>query len=317
MTTPRRSFLRAAVSAAFVLSGCTIRHQPIRPPAAPPSAAVLAEFWQEPDDLAGRDLFWGPWGEKHAPKADGRFDFLSRKSTGFSRGFEVEDERGVKWSAKVGDEAQSEVVASRLMWAMGYHQPPVYYVEHWTLSGQTGWAGPQDAARFRSKVKELEERGDWDWHNAPFTGTQPWRGALVMMLLLNNCDLKPSQNNLFELKEPRDGVSRWYVVRDLGLSLGETGTMYPKRNDIAKFEKEPFIVKQEGQRLHFGYSGRWQELFKDLTPADIRWTCERLNRLSPRQWEDAFRAGGYTPELAARFIRRFHEKIEQGLALQG
>lgn len=277
----------------------------------------MAEFWQEPDDLASRDLFWGPWGEKHAPRAEGRFAFRSRKSTGFSRGFEVEDERGVKWSAKVGDEAQSEVVASRLMWAMGYHQPPVYYVEHWTLSGKTGWAGPQAPARFRSKTKDLEEKGDWDWHHAPFTGTQPWRGALVMMLLLNNSDLKPSQNDLYELKERRDGVARWYVVRDLGLSLGETGALYPKRNDIAKFEKEPFVVKQEGQRLYFGYSGRWKELFEGLTPADVRWTCERLGRLSPRQWEDAFRAGGYTPELAARFIRRFHEKIEQGLALQG
>jgi hypothetical protein len=307
----------AAACVGLLLSGCTIRHQKIHPVATEPGPEAMAEFWKEPDDLATRDLFWGPWGEEHAPTASGRFEFRSRKSTGFSRGFDVEDEKGVKWSAKVGDEAQSEVVASRLMWAMGYHQPPVYYLPHWTLSGQTGWAGPQGPARFRAHLKALDDEGDWDWHRAPFTGTQPWRGALVMMLLLNNSDLKPSQNNVYELKEPRQGVRRWYVVRDLGLSLGESGARFPKRNDIDKFEQEPFIVKQEGGRLHFGYSGRWKELFTDLTPADIRWTCERLNRLSPRQWEDAFRAAGYAPDVAARFIRRFQQKIEQGLALQG
>jgi hypothetical protein len=313
----RRSFLRAAVSAGLLLSGCALHHQAIRVVATEPAPDVMAEFWKEPEDPAGRDLFWGPWGEEHAPRAEGRFEFRSRKSTGYSRGFDVKDEKGIKWSAKVGDEAQSEVVASRLMWAIGYHQPPVYYVPHWTLSGETGWAGPREPARFRAHLKELDDEGDWDWHHSPFTGTQPWRGALVMMLLLNNSDLKPSQNTLYRLKEPRAGVGRWYVVRDLGLSLGESGAIYPKRNDIDQFEKEPFIVKQEGQRLQFGYSGRWKELFKGLTPADIRWTCERLNRLSPHQWEEAFRAGGYPPELAARFIRRFQQKVEQGLALQG
>ena len=70
-------------------------------------------------------------------------------------------------------------------------------------------------------------------------------------------------------------------------------------------------------RVRFDYSGRWQELFRDLTPQDVRWTCERLARLTPQQWQDAFRAAGYADELAARFIKRFQEKIAQGLALPG
>ena len=36
-------------------------------------------------------------------------------------------------------------------------------------------------------------------------------------------------------------------------------------------------------------------------------------QLSDRQWKsDAFRAGGYRPAVANRFIRKLHEKIAQG-----
>jgi hypothetical protein len=53
-----------------------------------------------------------------------------------------------------------------------------------------------------------------------------------------------------------------------------------------------------------------------MTPADVQWICRRLQHLSDQQWQDAFRAGGYAPELADRFIRRFKQKIAEGLALQ-
>jgi hypothetical protein len=201
------------------------------------------------------------------------------------------------------------------MWAAGYHQPPTYYVPRWTLSGDTGWAGPQGAARFRPNPHWMKKDGDWDWHRNPFVGTQPWRGALVMMAMINNSDLKPSQNTIYELKEERESARRWYVVRDVGLSLGETGTFWARRNDIEKFEQQGFIKDVKDGRVRFDYSGRWKELFRDLTPQDVRWTCERLSRLTPQQWRDAFRAAGYPDDLAARFIKRFQEKIAQGLAL--
>jgi len=38
--------------------------------------------------------------------------------------------------------------------------------------------------------------------------------------------------------------------------------------------------------------------------------------LSDEQWSDAFRAGGYTPEVAGRFIRSLKAKIEQGRRLE-
>jgi hypothetical protein len=313
-----RPGLGAVLAAALAPAGCgLVPKQAIHPPTVPPTAAQMAEFWVDVDPST-RDLFWGPGGRENAPDPNARYEFVER-STGtfkFSRGFDVKDERGIKWSAKFWPECQTEVVASRLLWAIGYHQPPTYYVPHWTLSGDTGWAGPQGAARFRPSPRWVKKhKDDWDWHDNPFVGTQPWRGALVMMSMINNSDLKPSQNAIYELEEEREGARRWYVIRDVGQSLGQTGTFWAKRNDIEEFEKQGFVKGVEHGRVRFDYSGRWKELFRDLTPQDVRWASERLSRLTPQQWKDAFRAAGYPDELAARFIKRFQEKIAQGLAL--
>jgi hypothetical protein len=43
--------------------------------------------------------------------------------------------------------------------------------------------------------------------------------------------------------------------------------------------------------------------------------CALLARLSPRQWQEAFRAGGYEDSVATRYIRRLQQKIADGLKL--
>ena len=42
--------------------------------------------------------------------------------------FDVRDAHGVEWSVKLGPEAQSAVVTSRILWALGFHPPPTYYL---------------------------------------------------------------------------------------------------------------------------------------------------------------------------------------------
>ena len=68
--------------------------------------------------------------------------------------------------------------------------------------------------------------------------------------------------------------------------------------------------------MRFDYRGRHKALFDDITPADVRWICERLQRLTDSRWKDAFRAGGYPRAIADRFIRRMKQKIAEGLALK-
>lgn len=306
-----------ALAAGAALSGCAVPLAP--PPAVPPSPQEMAQFWVEPADLAERDLYLGPWGAEYAPDPAAAYAFDEKKKqgffTGFSLGYTVKGPGGGEWSAKQGPEAQAEVTASRLVWALGFHQPPVYFLEKWTLAGGPN-PGEQTRARFRPEIKELDKVGEWGWQSNPFRATAAHRGLMVMMIMLNNSDLKSAQNVIYDLKRPREGAQRWYVVRDLGHSFGETGKFRADRNDVVEFETEAFTKGVSNGKVKFNWSGFHKELVSDLSPADVQWTCERLGRLSDRQWADAFRAGGYAPELSERYIRRFEQKIAEGLALR-
>src|SRR5688572_25547752 len=95
----------------------------------------VAELWQAPDDLTSRDLYNGPGGAALAPDAGAGFTWVATDTTGYSPGFDVRGADGRAWSVKLGPEAQTEVTTSRILWAIGYHQPPTYYLKSWQLSG--------------------------------------------------------------------------------------------------------------------------------------------------------------------------------------
>jgi hypothetical protein len=275
----------------------------------------MAEFWEDVDPRS-RELFHGVAGARVQPDSGGVFDQKQIDTMGFSVTYDVEDESGVEWSVKIGDEAQSEVTASRLVWAMGYQQVPSTYVAQWHL--RNGEAKRlMEGARFRPKLPTLTSAGTWSWQQNPFVGTQAYRGLIVLMMVLNSSDLKTDNNAIFERRDGDRVIGRWYVVKDLGATLGTTGKIDPKRNDIEAFEEHGFISDVRAGRVQFEYRGRHQELLDEITPDDIAWMCRRLSRLTPTQWTDAFRAGGYDDEVASRYIRRIRQKIAEGLALAG
>lgn len=307
-----RLLVFAAISAA-ALSGCHASIRSTQP--TPPTREQLAELWIEPE--RERDLFWGVGGQRLAPDPSVRYKVIEVKRTGFSMGLTVEGPGERKWSAKMPPEAPTEVVASRLLWGVGYHQPPIYYVGKWNADDAPD-ENPQLPARFRESKPDLHglDAGDpWSYYRNPFVGTREMNGLLVLQVMLGNSDLKDEQNALYTLTRPFEGASKWYVARDLGQSFGRTGVIEAPRGDVRVFEETPFIKGMAGEYVRFDYRGRHGALVDRMTAADVRWICERLQRLTDRQWNDAFRAGGYAPELSARFIRRFKQKIAEGLAL--
>jgi hypothetical protein len=283
--------------------------------AGPPSAAQMAELWVAPE--RNRDLFWGVGGNRLAPDPNARYRVIEIKRGGYSRGYTVVD-GDREWSAKFPPEASTEVIASRLFWAVGYHQPPIYYLESWHAEEATS-PNPQMPARFREKgpdLNGLDTDESWSYYENPFVRTRQMNGMLVMHAMLGNSDLKDDQNALYTLKKPLEGATRWYVARDLGQTFGRTGLLDPPRGDIEAFEQTPFIRGVEDGRVRIDYSGRHKVLFENITPADVHWICERLAALSDQQLHDAFRAGGYPKSLADRFIRRLKQKIAEGRALK-
>jgi hypothetical protein len=284
--------------------------------AAAPTPAQMAELWIDPGPTP-RNLFDGPGGsDAPRPVSDASYDVISRDIGGFSITYRVRDKSGREWSVKVGPEAQTEVVASRIVWALGYHQLPTHFVERW-IAVDKAKGSMLGGARFRPHELGLKSLGEWSWQENPLVGTLPYNGLLVMMMVINSTDLKNQNNTLYQvIGEPREKAPRWYVVKDLGASLGETGRMEPRRGYIDGFEREPFIVGVDAGRMRFGFRGRHQELIANITAEDVRWTCERLRRVSDRQWHDAFRAGNFSEEVTRRYVARIQQKIEQGLALQ-
>jgi hypothetical protein len=106
------------------------------------------------------------------------------------------------------------------------------------------------------------------------------------------------------------------VVRDIGTALGDTGRLAPTRGDPDIFEREPFILDVKGGFVRFNYHGWHQELLRNrITPKDVGWASDLLSQLSDRQWRDAFRAGGFAPDLAGRFITRLQTEIAHGRQL--
>jgi hypothetical protein len=227
---------------------------------------------------------------------------------------------------KLGPEAQTEVVSSRILWAMGFHQPPTYYVERWSMTGDV--SGPQEPGRFRPDLPGRQVVGDWSWYENPFIGSRPYGGLIVANLILTNWDWKTSNNKIYQLDDPAGGVARQFVVRDVGASLGKF--TYPRvlkwfrlrgfgqgtRNDLPGFEAQGFITGiDERGRIAFDYRGIYRDVIATVTAADVRWTCELLSRLSRAQWSDAFGAAGYNPDETARFVTKIKAKITEGLAL--
>ncbi len=264
-----------------------------------------------------RDMFLGVGGRQYVPPANAPFTLVGKDETGFSVSYDVTSADGIEWSAKIGPEAQTEVLLSRVLWGLGYHQPPVYYVPSWKLDTGEGEPITISEARFRPKLARLDRSDElWSWADNPFSGTQELKGLLVILLMLNSSDLKDDNNSIYDVKEPWDGASRWYVVRDLGASLGETGKLFPRRNWFEGFEREPFITAVNGSTLTFGYTGRHQELLSMITPDDVKWAAGQLGRLTDAQWRDAFRAANYAPASAGRFLARIKEKLVDGLALR-
>lgn len=304
-----------SAAAAAILISCAPPIKSTLP--GPPSAAQIAELWIRPQP--GRDLFYGVGGKKLPPDPSVRYSILEIKRSGYSRGYTVKDPADREWSVKFPPEAGTEVAASRILWGVGYHQPPIYYLAGWNAEKATS-PNPQPPARFREKKPDLygldANDAEWSYYQNPFVGTPQLKGLLVLQAMLGNSDLKPEQNAIYTLERAFEGATTWYVARDLGQTFGRTGVINAPRGDPAIFEQTPFIKGVSDGKVHLEYHGRHGALFQRITPADVRWICTQLSHLTNQQWQDAFRAAGFAPSIADRFIRRMKQKIDEGLALK-
>jgi hypothetical protein len=80
----------------------------------------------------------------------------------------VRDSRGREWHVKQaghddrGAEGPVEVVLSRVLSAVGYHQPPVYFLPSFTMRDAHG-TRTEPGGRFRLHGKVMKAVGEWSW----------------------------------------------------------------------------------------------------------------------------------------------------------
>jgi hypothetical protein len=294
------------------------------------SVAAKAVLWQQPAQPTSRNLIWGPGGEDHAPKPP--FTFLDEDTSGTNPKFDVRDANGVRWSVKLGAEAQPEVAASRLVWAAGYFTPYDYYLPEMRAAGLTGLnrgnelVGPGGTVQGVRLKRHEKKQGDWRWAENPFAGTQELDGLKIMMALVNNWDLKTA-NNAVVLR----GGQEIYEVSDLGASFGTPERAYThsgSKGNLGAYSKSYFVRKLDGDFVDFYVPGRPKLLLAFNAPEYVdrvkeesigrhiprehaRWLGHLLSELTTQQLQDAFRAAGYPPEKINLFAAEVQDRIVQ------
>lgn len=298
-----RLFVSSLLILVFAFSAIAQSDKQKKKKSVPTGTAVL---WREPVDIESRNLLLGAGGDRMKPDLR-RVTFIEKKNGGYSTKYRVKDASGKEWVAKLGKEAQPDTAANRLVWAVGYESEIAYLVPKLTIEGK----GTFENVRLEARPKSIDRGDNWAWDENPFTNTQQLQGLKVMMLLINNWDIKDSNNVILSARNQTTGRSELhYIISDLGGSLGKTGGFFSRsRNKPKDFVKSDFIESVDGNVIDFNYGGKSKTLFKNITVDDARWIGRFLSRLSDEQIRDAFRAANYTPEDVESLFQAIKNRI--------
>lgn len=291
-----------------------------------PGPAGTPVLWRAPDDIVSRDLFLGPGGREMQPDLS-RVTFVKEEEGGFSKKFRVKDAAGRVWVAKLGKEAQAETAAVRLVWAVGYMTEVNYLAPCVRIEGapdpgkefERCDGGGFSNVRFEARPEGVRRLDEWKWSENPFVNTKELKGLVVMMSLLNNWDIKDTNNKILYVpgSDGGDGELR-YIVSDLGATFGRVKLNAPvlwrirrNRNDPEDYAKDAFLEDVKGGQVYLFYKGKRQDLFDDIRVDEARWIAGLLSKLTDRQISDAFRAANYTPEDVRTLAAAVRGRIEE------
>jgi hypothetical protein len=265
-------------------------------------------MWKAPTDLESRNLLLGAGGEEMKPDLS-QITFIEEKKGGWSTKYRVRDAKGNEWIAKLGKEAQTDTAANRLVWALGYESEIAYLIPHLKIEGK----GEFDNVRLEARPANVKRAGNWMWENNPFKDKPEFRGLKILMVMINNWDMKDDNNEILAMRGDTTGEGELrYIISDLGGSFGKTGGVISRsRNKPSDYVKADFIKKVKDDVIDFNYNGKNKKLFEGITIADARWLSDLLKRLSDEQIKDAFRSANYSAEEVDQLSGAFKARINQ------
>ena len=296
-------------------------------------------LWLDPGDIASRDLSFGPGAPDLAPIAP--FTFIKEDKSGESAKFDVRDAKGVEWRVKLGREAKSETVATRLIWAVGYFAEEAYYLAEAQIENLPRLSRGREyvadgrivrGARFEPRRANIERGPVWGWDKNPFEDSRELNGLKILMILLNNYDARKENNRVFYVEAGGVREAR-HVVSDLGATLGRAGGLGGKRskNDLNDFLSTEFVRGVNDGTVEFDYDTRprgfghlavlhptyyrsqvkKEKSMRGIPVEHARWIGSLLSQLTDEQLSDAFRAADYDETTMKGYVRALRERINQ------
>jgi hypothetical protein len=317
----------------FPTVGTAAKRSTTNPAGTEATAEGPVVLWRDPGDITSRNLYYGTGGKAHEPQ--GTFTFENEDMEGSNPKFDVVDQDGVKWRVKMGDEARPETVASRLVWAVGYFANEDYFVPMLHVQNMphlhrganlVSADGTVHNVRLKRRLKDQKKIGTWSWVKDPFTGTREWYGLRVLMAVINNWDLKDSNNSIYQIRG--DQPELLYVVTDLGSSFGSPGLNWASKGNLTAYTHSKLIAKVSPEFVDFHVpSPPKLNTFIDIAElkrrlslcwlghhiplTDVKWMGHLLAQLSPDQIRDAFRSAGYSPQEVEAYTRLVGQRIAQ------
>ena len=142
-----------------------------------------------------------------------------------------------------------------------------------------------------------------------------------MMALINNWDLKDSNNEIVHVRT-NNGEQLRYIISDLGATFGHASTtpilwrLMRSRNHPSNYAKSDFLKKVKGDRIVLHFGGKNRGIMKDIDIEDAQWVAGWLAQLSDRQIRDAFRAANYRPDQINLLARTVRSRTNELLSLR-
>lgn len=294
-----------------------------------------AQIWK-PTNIPTVDIRTGPQGKGgFPPKASVRCEYLEEELNGNSPKFvcatgpTLDDDFKVKFGASNG-EVYGEVLATRLLWALGFGADRMYPVTVTCIGCPDALGGterPSDERRFDPAVIERKSQG-WEWRDKGESGwawtelkfidpaaggaTLAQRDAfLLLAVFLQHSDSKSQQQRILCLGTPPRSSripcnQPFLMVSDLGLTFGKASgrnVNAASSANLAGWKDTPIWKEPKGKQPLSGCVGNISRSFSGTLSDPVisedgrKFLSGLLAQLSDKQIRDLFEVARVTLRL--------------------
>ena len=193
---------------------------------------------------------------------------------------------------------------------MGYYTDVSYFVPRVEIAGK----GIVEDARFEARSKGIKRLDEWMWDDNPFSDTNEFQGLKVLLVLLDNWNLKNENTKVLFVREDEAARSELrYIISDFDVKFDKTGSWPSVWHAplVKSATAAKFIDKVKDNLIDFGYTGKHKERLAGITVAQAKWIGSWLERLSDVQLRDALRAGNYSPDEIQFLEKTLRSRINE------